>query len=238
MNLWLIVPVKPLVQGKSRLSSLLSPSERAQLNRVLLEQTLKVAISVNILAGVVVISRDPVVQQFANEQGVMVLAEETITGETITGETVTGDGVDPDALLNRALSQARHAATRQSADAILVLPVDLPLLTAAEIRSFYEAGRRLGRGMVITASEDGGTNGLFLCPPHAIEFAYGPQSFQRHVHAAQEAALPIEIIHSPALALDLDLPQDLLRWREMVRREDEETRMRRCADAQMRGESS
>jgi 2-phospho-L-lactate/phosphoenolpyruvate guanylyltransferase len=232
MNLWLIIPVKPLVQGKSRLSSLLSPSERAQLNRVLLEQTLKIAISVDMLAGVVVISRDPLVQQFANEQGVMVLAE-----ETVTEETVTGDGADPDALLNRALSQARHAATRQGADAILVLPVDLPLLTAAEIRTFYEAGRRLGRGMVITASEDGGTNGLFLCPPHAIEFAYGPQSFHRHIHAAQESALPIEIIHSPALALDLDLPQDLLRWQEMVRREDEEARIRGCADALKRGQS-
>jgi 2-phospho-L-lactate/phosphoenolpyruvate guanylyltransferase len=227
MNLWLIIPVKPLVQGKSRLSSLLSPSERAQLNRVLLEQTLKIAISVDMLAGVVVISRDPLVQQFANEQGVMVLAE----------ETVTGDGADPDALLNRALSQARHAATRQGADAILVLPVDLPLLTAAEIRTFYEAGRRLGRGMVITASEDGGTNGLYLCPPHAIEFAYGPQSFHRHIHAAQESALPIEIIHSPALALDLDLPQDLLRWQEMVRRGGEEARIRGCADARKRGQS-
>jgi 2-phospho-L-lactate/phosphoenolpyruvate guanylyltransferase len=227
MNLWLIIPVKPLVQGKSRLSSLLSPSERAQLNRVLLEQTLKIAISVDMLAGVVVISRDPLVQQFANEQGVMVLAE----------ETVTGDGADPDALLNRALSQARHAATRQGADAILVLPVDLPLLTAAEIRCFYEAGRRLGRGMVITASEDGGTNGLYLCPPHAIEFAYGPQSFHRHIHAAQESALPIEIIHSPALALDLDLPQDLLRWQEMMRRGGEEAKSPECADARKRGQS-
>jgi len=227
MNLWLIIPVKPLVQGKSRLSTLLSPSERAQLNRVLLEQTLKIATSVDILDGVVVISRDPVVQQFANEQGVMVLAE----------ETVAGDGADPDVLLNQALSQARHTATRQGADAILVLPVDLPLLTAAEIRCFYEAGRRLGRGMVITASEDGGTNGLFLSPPHAIEFAYGPQSFHRHVHAAQEANLPIEIIHSPALALDLDLPQDLLRWQEMVRQGGEEAESPECADARKRGQS-
>jgi 2-phospho-L-lactate/phosphoenolpyruvate guanylyltransferase len=209
MNLWLIIPVKPLVQGKSRLSTLLSPSEREQLNRLLLEQTLGIALSVDLLDGIVVISRDPRVQEVASEQGVMVLAE----------EGVVEDGADADALLNRSLEQARDAAIAQGADAILILPVDLPLLTPAEIRAFYNAGRKLGQGMVIAASEDGGTNGLFLSPPRAIEFAYGPASFHRHLHAAQAAALPVEIIHSPALALDLDRPQDLIRWRELLKRE-------------------
>jgi 2-phospho-L-lactate/phosphoenolpyruvate guanylyltransferase len=39
MTLWAIVPVKPLGRGKSRLASVLSQQERADLNRHLLAHT-------------------------------------------------------------------------------------------------------------------------------------------------------------------------------------------------------
>src|SRR5690349_5633150 len=40
--LWVIVPVRGMAEGKSRLSGLLAPRERARLNRRLLEHTLHV----------------------------------------------------------------------------------------------------------------------------------------------------------------------------------------------------
>jgi 2-phospho-L-lactate guanylyltransferase (CobY/MobA/RfbA family) len=40
--IWAIVPVKPLLLGKSRLAGALPPQARAALNRMLLENTLRV----------------------------------------------------------------------------------------------------------------------------------------------------------------------------------------------------
>lgn len=115
--------------------------------------------------------------------------------------------------LNRALSQARGEAVARGADAILVLPVDLPLLSVDDIHALYRIGRRQP-GVVIARSNDGGTNALLLRPPHAIDFWFGVQSFQRHFAAVIAAGYPCEVIESPSLAFDLDGPKDWLRWQK------------------------
>ena len=59
MTLWAIVPVKPLRRGKSRLAGALSEDERTELNRTLLQHTLKTLTDIKELEEVLVISRDP-----------------------------------------------------------------------------------------------------------------------------------------------------------------------------------
>ena len=54
-----------------------------------------------------------------------------------------------------------------------------------------------------------GTNGLFLRPPNLIEFAFGPGSFAKHQQAAHQMGITPQIYHSPTIALDLDIPEDL-----------------------------
>lgn len=115
--------------------------------------------------------------------------------------------------LNWALSQARLEAVERGADAILVLPVDLPLLSVDDVHALYRLGRRQA-GVVIARSNDGGTNALLLRPPHAIDFSFGLQSFQRHFAATIAAGYPCEVIESPSLAFDLDGPKDWLRWQK------------------------
>jgi 2-phospho-L-lactate/phosphoenolpyruvate guanylyltransferase len=205
MQLWLIVPVKPLAQGKSRLSPLLSASQRHRLSRDLLVQTLTAATGVDLLAGVLVISRDEEALTLARTAGAMILAEEA---------RPVDNGDDPEDPLNWALRQARMAAMTQGADAILVLPADLPLLSAEEIRNFAERGKDLAQGLVIAGSGDGGTNALLLKPPHIVDFAYGPRSFQEHIRRAEDAGLPVHIVDSATLALDLDSPEDFRTWQK------------------------
>lgn len=210
MNLWLILPVKPLHQSKSRLAPLLSAEERAQFSRRFLTQTLTAVFAVDILAGVLVVSRDPVVRAIAKATGAHVLTEPK-----------AGDGADADALLNQALHQARSAAVAWGADAVLVVPTDLPLLTADELRSLCQLGSQLDSGVIIAPSQDDGTNALLLRPPHAIDFAYGPRSFHQHIARAQAVHLPVHVVRSPALALDLDTPQDIEQWQQLGRKERE-----------------
>jgi 2-phospho-L-lactate/phosphoenolpyruvate guanylyltransferase len=207
MQLWLIVPVKPLTQGKSRLSPLLTAAERYELSRKLLAQTLTAATSVDLLAGVMVISRDEEALDMAQTAGVMVVKEDSAPME---------NGNEPEDPLNRALRQARNVAVAQGADAILVLPADLPLLSAEEIRNVAQLAIDLPSGLVIAASGDGGTNALLLKPPQAVDFAYGRGSFQLHIHRAEDAGVPVHTVESAILALDLDSPEDLQSWQRAI----------------------
>jgi 2-phospho-L-lactate guanylyltransferase len=57
MTLWAIVPVKPLRRGKSRLADVLTPDERADLNRRLLTHTLDTLTAIPEIEHVLVPSR-------------------------------------------------------------------------------------------------------------------------------------------------------------------------------------
>jgi 2-phospho-L-lactate guanylyltransferase len=69
MTLWAIVPVKPLRRGKSRLAGALSEDERTNLNRSLLQNTLKTLSELKEVEEVLVISRDPHALTIARNYG-------------------------------------------------------------------------------------------------------------------------------------------------------------------------
>ena len=46
-------------------------------------------------------------------------------------------------------------------------------------------------------------------PPGLIEYAFGKNSFRRHVRAAEQAGAAVQVYHSSRVALDLDTPADL-----------------------------
>ena len=59
MSLWAIVPIKPLRRGKSRLSTVLSESEREQLNQSLLIKTITCLKEIKEIDQILVVSYDP-----------------------------------------------------------------------------------------------------------------------------------------------------------------------------------
>jgi 2-phospho-L-lactate guanylyltransferase len=189
MNLWLLVPVKPFDEGKSRLAGVLPADARAALSQAMLARVLDRAQASGVLAGVLVVSRDPHVLTYARKAGVNIVHE--------TGHD-----------LNEALTEASEQAVKLGAEAVLVLPADLPLLTTEDVRQLTALGQA-ATGIVITRSPDGGTNALLLRPPGVIEFAFGPGSFERHRQAAQLAGAACQVFASPTLALDVDWPEDL-----------------------------
>lgn len=207
MHLWLIVPVKPLALGKSRLAPLLSHEERTALTRALLLQTLQIVSTVEHLKGLIAVSRDKNVLKLAQQYGATTLLE--------TPAPVAAH-IDPESTLNHALHQARALAVTQGADAILVLPADLPLLTVPDIEDLIQVAAQHERCVVLAGSDDGGTNALLMRPPHAIDFAYGPNSLQRHESCATAAGLSVYTVNSAALALDLDSPEDWMDWQALV----------------------
>lgn len=194
MKLWLITPVKPFEAGKSRLAEVLSTQERTSLNQQLLINLLTVVQRSAVCSGMIVVSQSNAVLALADRYGAIPLLEHIHDGLL--------DGLNP------ALQQARMAAIARGAEAILVLPADLPWIEPKDLLCLYKAGKQ-HLGVTIVPSRDNGTNALLLHPPMAIDFAFGLNSFEHHQELARAAGLRCRVEQMPNLAVDIDKPQDL-----------------------------
>jgi 2-phospho-L-lactate/phosphoenolpyruvate guanylyltransferase len=191
MPVWAIVPVKPFREAKSRLAAALSSDERAALSREFLVHTLQVLRQVSDITTTLVVSRDTSALHLARKQGAY---------------TVTESGAPE---LNSALARATDVGVSFGADAVLILPCDLPLLTPDNLAVLIGAGARSGCVVIAPDRRGDGTNALFVRPPRAIPFSFGPGSYQRHVQLAQERSIQVEVCLASGFSLDVDLPQDL-----------------------------
>lgn len=195
--IWAIVPVKPLLLGKSRLAGAIAPQARATLNRSLLENTLKTLRFVKGIDQTLVTSRDPEALAIAREYNARTLLEHSA------------------AHLNGALERATMLAKAVQCRAVLVLPADLPLLSADDVRALLDCLD--GDPLVALAPDrhETGTNGLLIAPPGSIEYRFGPASFEEHSRQTLESGIRLEIVRRPSLALDLDFPEDLVLLHEL-----------------------
>ncbi len=198
-RLWIIVPVKPFNEGKSRLAACIPPQQRRAFNRELLTRTLAAINQAQLDAEILVVSRDSRALTVAERAGSRALAEES--------QPCSPNDTDSEPQLNAALTQAARYAAAHGATKVLILPTDMPNLTAEDVRTMASLSNRDPQ-ITIAPSRDGGTNALLLQPAQAIPFAFGRDSFQRHKHLAAEAGIPVQVVESDSLLFDIDLPKD------------------------------
>lgn len=191
MTLWAVVPVKPLRQGKSRLAGVLTDEERIHLSRQMISHTLEVLSGIPEAAATILVSADSEVLVMAAASGARVLRERRLTN------------------LNRALSLAGQTAHAAGATAVLVIPADLPLLSAGDIRAMIGLAQEAPIVVIAPDRHRRGTNALLVSPVALIEFDFGTESFRRHAQRARAAGARVEVCELPGLALDLDSPADL-----------------------------
>jgi 2-phospho-L-lactate/phosphoenolpyruvate guanylyltransferase len=191
MSLWAIVPVKPLRRGKSRLSGILSETERTVLNQSLLTNTLNILKQISRIDTILVVSRDPAALALARD---------------ISAKTVLEDGAPE---LNTALRRAAKVAEAYSVQELLILPADLPLLNSQDLNEFLNCAINPPEIVIAPDRRKDGTNALFLSPANLITFGYGPGSYQKHLTSAEQKGARIHIFEKMSLELDLDLPEDL-----------------------------
>lgn len=185
-----IVPIKELAYAKTRLAAILDPAARATLVRRTLRHVLA-ALDQPAIAARVVVSPD----------------------ETILGDAVAGGAFglrQDEGGLNDGLALARDWAIAHSADAILIVLGDLPLLAAEDVTALLDLADRPDVAVFAPDRHGLGTNALLLAPPDALSFAFGEQSLARHRAAASGCGLHTRWYDSPGTALDLDTPADLL----------------------------
>jgi 2-phospho-L-lactate guanylyltransferase len=189
-SVWAIIPVKPLHDSKRRLAHILSADERAELIHRFLRHTLTVLNQSAAIDRILVISSDEQVLATTRLHGADVLVETAVHG------------------LNPAVTHAAQFAAAAGATAILILPADLPFIEREDVAIMVRE-KRYGRNLVICSDDKGyGTNALLISPPHGFTFHYGANSFQHHLHEANQRGLDPQIVHAPGLKFDLDTEED------------------------------
>jgi 2-phospho-L-lactate/phosphoenolpyruvate guanylyltransferase len=208
MSLWVIVPAKEPWRAKSRLAGVLTQSRRWSLSMQLLERTLIAVRDATVIDRCIVISKAAPHLAMARVYG-MIAVSELRAGRAegpAEAEPAREVGADP---LNAALRQAAEVAVRGGATGLLILHADLVRINAGAID---EMVRAVPDGPAVVLAPDHGhrgTNALLMRPPSVIPFLFGPDSFAAHRHMADLLGIPLVVHDSPALAEDLDTPDDL-----------------------------
>jgi 2-phospho-L-lactate guanylyltransferase len=189
-----IIPVKPLARAKSRLARALKAPTRAALVRSIFSRTLDVIAQAQRIDGVIVVSRDLTILELARQRNTITLMES-------------------DAGLNPAVTQAAQWAAQHNARSVIVIPVDLPLITPADLDAVIDRAAEKRCIVIAPDRHEDGTNVLLVRPPDAIRFAYGASSFNAHRAQAIGRGLSVHEYRSPTTAFDIDVPDDLEMYR-------------------------
>lgn len=190
-----IIPVGTLEGAKTRLGEMLDAEERRDLVEDLLERTVVAALAVVALDDVLVVSPDREVLRRASAMGARTLRQRSRG-------------------LNAGLREARADVVAGGAEAVLILPIDLPFVSTEAIEAVVAplAGATTGPGptvVLVTDRHGTGTNALGLRPPDVIDVAFGPGSRRVHRAAAGSVGATYVEFDGP-LTIDLDTPDDLV----------------------------
>ena len=191
---WALVPIRGLETAKTRLGEDLDAEERVELVTGLLRRTLIATRDARGIVGTVVVTMDADAAGIAQELRAVGLVERAPG-------------------LNEAIVAARSLAVARDASAVLVLPADLPSVSADGIDEVLAAaddptGQR-GLVAIVPDRHGRGTNALLVSPPDLIDPAFGGDSRQAHAARARAAGARWIELDGP-LSLDLDTPADLL----------------------------
>ncbi len=188
---WALVPVKLPGHAKSRLAPALNPAERVALAGHMAHDVLGALQACPGISGIALLAADGDARDLAGQFGCRILPD------------------DPHLDLSANLQVAAAALAADGARALVIVPTDLPTLTAADIAALL-AG--LGPGVtVVPAGMDGGTNALGMAPPTAGECRFGPDSARRHLDAARQRGVEARRLDLAAFARDVDTVDDV-RW--------------------------
>ncbi len=190
MSDWVVVPVKSIANGKSRLAPILGRPRRRRLNQDLLARTLNLAARVVDKSRIILASQCVEARTTAAAVGAVALREPRGVG------------------LNRALDLARRHAVSRGATGVLVLPSDLPMASLADLRRVTRAGTNDSAVVICRDRHGRGTNALYLKRVSNFRFRFGENSAAAHVAEAAAHGMTAICVVSDRLGFDLDTPDD------------------------------
>lgn len=196
MSHWALIPVKGFDRGKSRLSDVLSPTERSALTKTLFEHVVSVLLGAPSVDAIAVVSDSPDLRAYAASLGLVAL-------EDARESRGLADVVDA------ALADLEH---RGAASALICMS-DLPDLSVRDVET---VSRQLDEVDVILAPDrlHRGTNLIAVRPISALPSCLGHEdSLARHLKRARGLGLTTSVQLLSGIGFDVDRPDDLERLR-------------------------
>ena len=196
----ILIPMRSLNEGKTRLSNLLSPNKREKLIKLLFTQLLKKLKTLKnqsplIFSDILVITPCEEVEKISKDFQVLVLKEQSLNG------------------LNSAVKKGIYWSSENLYDSSLILPGDIIDPETEDIKKILQMGKKSRNSMVICPSTDFGTNALFLSLPTRLNFKFGPNSFFEHQKEAKKISIRSIIAPVDSLKDDLDTGKDLEKFK-------------------------
>jgi 2-phospho-L-lactate guanylyltransferase len=191
MNLWAIIPVKPLKRLRSEQNNSLNDEEWAKLNTHMLESIIESVRAVNGVEEIMVVSKDTTFLSIARERKIKTIQEDSSSD------------------MNMALMRATTIADMYKAHSMLILAADLPLISTADIETFLALSTQQPEMVIAPDRRNMGTNAIFLNPLNiSFYYQFGGNSFDKHLSEAQRLGYKISISDLNSLRIDIDSPED------------------------------
>jgi 2-phospho-L-lactate guanylyltransferase len=192
MKIFALVPVKKFESSKSRLGAVLSINERIKLSELLLTNTISILKKSSAISNIVVVSSDERAIEIARRTDAKFLKETKDRG------------------VNAAIAVADDYSSKNRAHATIVIPVDLPLLTATDVNMMCRKAKSPERCLVISPSiRYDGSNALLRKPSRLLKTHYDEDSFNAHIRTARQFGIPIKVFLSQRIMKDLDSVEDI-----------------------------
>jgi 2-phospho-L-lactate/phosphoenolpyruvate guanylyltransferase len=196
-DIWAVVPVKDTASAKTRLAPALPAELRQGLALAMLEDVLAALAEAHGLAGRLLVTIDPAARDLASRYGASCIQNGARDGHT-----------------GAVMAAARHLAA-EGHGALLTLPGDIPLVTAAEIDRLIAAHLPAPSFTIAPSHDEMGSNAILMSPPEAVPLRFGDDSFRPHLAAARAAGIEPTIVKLPGIALDIDNPVDLAHFSQI-----------------------
>jgi len=188
-----LVPLKSPQAGKSRLATVLTPDQRADLVNAMVSDVLAVLVAHDRIDAVTLLCNDPLAAAIAARCGVHFLDESLLGAEG----------------LNAAIAAAVSQLAERGATTVLIAHGDLPALQHEDVSAALMAHREQGAMVIGTDEHHKGSNLLVFGADAVPDFNYGEDSCRLHSAWAARAGQQVAVMQRPGIALDVDDPGDL-----------------------------
>jgi 2-phospho-L-lactate guanylyltransferase len=188
----ILIPVKNLRNAKQRLAAVLDQPARTALAQAMIHDVLDAVAACARPPEVAVVTNDSFASDLAQHFGFHIIRDDANASETA------------------AIEMATQVCESQGAEQTLVIPGDIPLITANELEQIFSAAPENG-SLLVPAADRHGTNAAFRRPANIFPLRFGDDSFKPHLDAARRTGLPCVVLSLPGIGLDVDNPGDLQR---------------------------
>jgi 2-phospho-L-lactate/phosphoenolpyruvate guanylyltransferase len=196
-----LVPLR--TGGKTRLGTVLPPSQREALALAMLDDVLAALRDAGV-DDVRVLAAGDAALAAAARRGLAALRDPTPAGTARAAQHAAVDEgiIRLRAAVDHGLADVGSSRTR------LVVAADLPLLTGEDVRAVLAALAAQPGGVVVSPTPSGGTAVLGLAPGVVLASQHGPDSAEAHAAAARALGVPVTRLELDG-GRDVDDPDDL-----------------------------